>query len=293
MIQPILFFILLPFSYTIAGEKALSTKFSNDTLLRELEFSKRLIEEENFSSAETVLRMLSLKSHLAPDFLRGIHLELLKCHLAACNCSEIKASFSALDSVTSSEMSESTRTQLTNDLFSCRCFDQLPDLQIKDTSKARGTFYALTVASFLHRQNIDSAIIIFNEFTPKTVHDSSITPIISNWISGADNISVKSKPLAIGLSALLPGAGKIYLRRNRDGVTTLLTTAFCTWQCVDGYNQKGIRSAKGWLFSLISSTFYIANLYGTSLAVDLYNNEQHMEFLKNVDFSLRFQILGN
>lgn len=81
----------------------------------------------------------------------------------------------------------------------------------------------------------------------------------------------KSPLLAAFLSALLPGAGKIYSGRKYDGLYSLLVVGFSAGMAYDGFKDNGIRSGKGWLFGGAALFFYLGNIYGSAIAAGEFN----------------------
>jgi len=88
------------------------------------------------------------------------------------------------------------------------------------------------------------------------------------------------------LSVVLPGAGKFYTERYVDGMYSLLTIGLTGWQAYDGFSKDGTRSVKGWIYGALCGGFYIGNVYGSIVAVNIYNTNLENELLKNVDVSI-------
>jgi hypothetical protein len=77
----------------------------------------------------------------------------------------------------------------------------------------------------------------------------------------------KSLPLAITLSAIVPGAGKVYAGYWQDGLVSFLMTAGNGFQTYRSFNRKGANTALGYLTGGLFALFYSANIYGTVKAV--------------------------
>ncbi|MCD6507254.1 tetratricopeptide repeat protein [Candidatus Poribacteria bacterium] len=91
---------------------------------------------------------------------------------------------------------------------------------------------------------------------------------------------VESKPhkspfLAAFLSALLPGAGKVYAGRGYDGLYSLSVVGFSAGMAYDGFRDNGVRSAKGWLFGGATLFFYLGNIYGSAIAAGEFNAREN------------------
>jgi hypothetical protein len=78
----------------------------------------------------------------------------------------------------------------------------------------------------------------------------------------------------------------------RDGLFAAGLTAFFSLQCCDGFRRHGVRSIKGWIFSPIVLNFYAGNIYGSVIEARSYNHRKRKEFLNDIEFSLKVQILG-
>jgi len=91
----------------------------------------------------------------------------------------------------------------------------------------------------------------------------------------------KHSGLALGLSAVIPGLGKVYSKDWKDGLITLLFIATNTWQAYRGFSKDGITSVYGWIFGTMAVGFYGSNLYGSWKSASDYNlrlnNELHHE----------------
>ncbi len=78
-------------------------------------------------------------------------------------------------------------------------------------------------------------------------------------------------PLKAGLLSLLPGAGKIYAGRTKDGIYSFLLIAVSAWQAWQGFSKEGISSVKGWTFAGLGLFFYAGNIYGSVAAARIHN----------------------
>lgn len=100
----------------------------------------------------------------------------------------------------------------------------------------------------------------------------------------------KSPALAAGLSALMPGAGKVYTRDWKDGLMALVLVGTSAWQAQRAFKQSGSDSVRGWIFASVSTGFYIGNIFGSFKAAKVYNqrqNEYHQKAIENI-FSADF-----
>lgn len=85
------------------------------------------------------------------------------------------------------------------------------------------------------------------------------------------SLQYKSRGLALGLSALVPGLGKVYSNDWKDGLISFLFVATNAWQAYRGFSRDGVESVYGWLFGTLTLGFYGSNLYGSWKSASDYN----------------------
>jgi tetratricopeptide (TPR) repeat protein len=73
----------------------------------------------------------------------------------------------------------------------------------------------------------------------------------------------KSPFLAGALSTVTPGLGRVYSGDWKDGLVSLIFTAGMAFQSYRGFDQGGIKSAKGWIYGGVGAGFYLGNIYGS------------------------------
>ncbi len=91
----------------------------------------------------------------------------------------------------------------------------------------------------------------------------------------------KSPGLALALSSVIPGMGKVYAKNWKDGLFSFIFTGGTAFQAIRGYNKYGARSGFFIAYTSLATTFYLANLYGSFKAAKKYNgklrNQIHTE----------------
>jgi hypothetical protein len=110
---------------------------------------------------------------------------------------------------------------------------------------------------------------IYPQDTPSYPPLAAYHPVVQDAI----NRQHRSVVLAVGLSAVVPGLGKIYTGRWKDGLLSFLLVGFNAWQAYRGFRLKGFDNAYGWIFSGIGLTFYAGNLYGSAKAAKQFNHQ--------------------
>lgn len=89
----------------------------------------------------------------------------------------------------------------------------------------------------------------------------------------ANHIRKKSPALAAGLSAVVPGLGKVYAGRPRHGLAAFLPCAVLGVEAAEAYRRGGWKDPRFLICSSLFSVFYIGNIYGSALTVKAVRNE--------------------
>ena len=116
-------------------------------------------------------------------------------------------------------------------------------------------------------------------------------PIVSSYQQIAVRALVqprKSPALAAGLSALLPGAGKVYTKDWKDGAIALFMVGTSAWQAQRAFKKSGSDSVRGWIFASVTTGFYIGNIFGSHKAAKSYNqrqNERNQKEIENIFYT--------
>jgi len=101
-------------------------------------------------------------------------------------------------------------------------------------------------------------------------------------------LKYKSPALAGIMSSVIPGTGKFYTKRNQDALYSLVLVGLMTWQAYDGFNEKGTKSVKGWLYASAGFIFYTGNIYGSVVSARLYNEKLNENIVQNVGVMYKF-----
>lgn len=78
------------------------------------------------------------------------------------------------------------------------------------------------------------------------------------------------------LSAIIPGAGKIYTGEISDGIFSFITTGLFAFLSYD--NFKADHKFRAWLFGGLAAGFYAGNVYGSYASAQIYNAHVKYEF---------------
>jgi hypothetical protein len=85
------------------------------------------------------------------------------------------------------------------------------------------------------------------------------------------HLKYKKPGVSLLLSAIIPGTGKMYCGYWYDGFLSLTTIGLASWQAIRGFKLYGTDRAYTWIFTSISASFYISNLYGSYKAAKMRN----------------------
>lgn len=102
----------------------------------------------------------------------------------------------------------------------------------------------------------------------------------------------KSKsPLLAGIySALLPGAGKYYAGKKRQGIAAFLPILSLGLVTYEAYRKGGAGSARFIAFGSLFSVFYIGNIWGSVLSVKIKQKEFYREYDNKILFDLHIPL---
>lgn len=81
----------------------------------------------------------------------------------------------------------------------------------------------------------------------------------------------KNPGLALALSAVVPGLGKVYTNNWKDGLFSLIFVGGTAFQAVRGYKNYGKQSGFFIAYTTVAATFYLGNLYGSFKSANKYN----------------------
>lgn len=89
-----------------------------------------------------------------------------------------------------------------------------------------------------------------------------------------ESLRRKSPALAVGLSALIPGAGKMYAGEAGDGLQSLILIGALAALAGTSFHADGVRSWRGWLYASFGGLMYAGNLYGSAVSARRWNRKQ-------------------
>lgn len=103
---------------------------------------------------------------------------------------------------------------------------------------------------------------------------------LGDGTGGNPEIDRKSPALAGSLSAMLPGAGQLYVERPTDALTSFLLNGLFIWGAVESFEHGNYATAG--LLTAIESTWYVGNIYNAASSAHKYNRHQEQEFIERL-----------
>lgn len=92
----------------------------------------------------------------------------------------------------------------------------------------------------------------------------------------------KSPLIAALFSAFLPGLGKVYAGNNAQGLSAFLRVGVLGVITAENYMHRGIRDPQTIFFASLFSAFYIGNIWGSALSVQIIKTEKDLENKSNI-----------
>ena len=96
------------------------------------------------------------------------------------------------------------------------------------------------------------------------------------------NLKSRSPFLGAAMSAIIPGTGKIYGGRFWDGMQAFSMVVAPAYNAYYHFNKSGVKSWQGWLWTAVTSWFYLSDIYGSVKAVKEYNEMQKFKVIQKL-----------
>lgn len=142
--------------------------------------------------------------------------------------------------------------------------------------------------NLLYQRRWQAAFEHFTALVPQNqeITGDSTTRALKNLALKSLHLKRKSALAAGFMSAILPGSGKIYAGKTNDALYSLVLVGLIGWQAYEGFKKDGIHSTRGWIYGTIGSIFYLGNIYGSAIAVKIYNDKIENSFLMSIAINL-------
>ncbi|OWY22058.1 hypothetical protein C7N43_09250 [Sphingobacteriales bacterium UPWRP_1] len=106
----------------------------------------------------------------------------------------------------------------------------------------------------------------------------------------------RSPALAGMLSAVVPGLGKVYAGKAKQGIASFFPVALLGLQAYENIHKRGIKNGFSIFYTGLFSVFYIGNIWGSVLSVQIKQQEIDHEIDNRILFDLHIplrNIFGN
>jgi hypothetical protein len=100
----------------------------------------------------------------------------------------------------------------------------------------------------------------------------------------------KSGLLAGCMSAIIPGLGKVYAGKPKQGLSSFLPVTLLGVEAYEAYRKSGIKSVRFILSAGLFSVFYIGNIWGSVLSVSVVRNEFNEEVNNSILLYMRIPV---
>lgn len=100
----------------------------------------------------------------------------------------------------------------------------------------------------------------------------------------------KSPFVAAALSAIIPGAGKWYAGKKKEGIGAFLPIISTGLLALEGYKKGGLKDARFLIFGSLFTTFYIGNIWGSSFAVKISQSEFETKYENKILFDIHIPL---
>lgn len=97
----------------------------------------------------------------------------------------------------------------------------------------------------------------------------------------------KSPWLAAGLSAVVPGLGRVYIGRWPDGLFSFLLVGLVGGFAAHGFYEDGQSSVRGWILGSTAALFYVGNVYGSAVGALAQRRDAEDALMKEIERDYR------
>jgi len=111
---------------------------------------------------------------------------------------------------------------------------------------------------------------------------ATVSQLFNPVLQDIQRVHCKSPLLASGMSLVLPGSGKLYCGKLRDGIMSFVLVSLLSWQSYVGFHKKGVESVYGWVSGAAAAGFYLGDVYGSYKAARYYNEDKNNEIIEKV-----------
>jgi len=134
----------------------------------------------------------------------------------------------------------------------------------------------LLAATYILQNQINRATSILNS---ELLIKNPISKQLSDLIQKKNEMNKKNPHFAAMLSALIPGAGKVYSKNINDGLYSMFSVLGTGYVTHNEIKKGNTKTLKFFTFCIISTTFYLGNIYGSYIESHLYNKRKQQKLI--------------
>jgi hypothetical protein len=164
---------------------------------------------------------------------------------------------------------------------------QLLKLQPQDNFNLDQIIKFQLAGSYLLKGDVNKCDSISNLFQSKDSVLMSEQINLINYSTSFKNNRRKSPFVAGTLSAIIPGMGKVYAGNTAQGLSSFLRVGILGAITAENYFRLGIKHPQTILFASLFSAFYIGNIWGSALSVQIVKTEKDLENKANILVGIR------
>ena len=236
----------------------------------EISFANHLINIGDIDEANYVLYKLNSKKYLSQstvdsiNYLHGICFKLK-------NEPDSSSKYFLLVSKTSNKYIESRFNSSYNSIIKGNFDDSKKILIEVDTLKQLKNLELSGIC--LLERNLNDFKILSSGFNYNYSPIAQQEHNLNDYYLKISKHKNKSMFVAGLLSAVVPGAGKIYAGKNWEGLSSLFMVGCLGATTYECYRKAGVSNYKTIIFGSIFTIFYIGNIWGSSFSVKIKNDE--------------------
>lgn len=240
----------------------------------EFKFASYLIDNESYEEASFVLKKILAESE-DTRALDSAHFMLGQIYFSQKLLEEAVVHY---DKVSNGSIPLSTQSLFYSTLSSSY-------LGKYSTAALKLKNYNSTDTSLYNLKNLSLAAVSLLDRNFKSYDSLSLLLVKENYLIGvqAEDLNFhKKKLIAVSkksglkagvLSALIPGAGRMYVEKPGQGIYQLIIATILGLQTWESYRKDGVESARFIIYGSLFTSFYIGNIWGSTIGVKLYKNE--------------------
>lgn len=164
-------------------------------------------------------------------------------------------------------------------------------IQVKDSVEKEMQYFQLAGIQLLQRKTkaYDS---LHRHFTYSSYIMEAEERKLDEYYDKIKHHQKRKSPLLAGIySAIIPGAGKIYAGKKKQGIGAFFPVAMFAGLTYEAYSKGGVKSARFITYGTLFSLFYAGNIWGSVVAVKIkqreLNNYYDNQILFNMHIPLR------